>query len=326
MCMVESPRSTAKCRACGTTKPRSDSDPPADEATRDAMNTLGTKAPSPAPTFSFGGQAVSGGRAFGSLPKSSSFTHSFMHSSKHSPDSSRAHSPLSTDREGRAGGDDPAPSQGDHTSPGFRSASTPASAPAAAATPTNVFGIRVKPAAGAFSFGQPKVSPSAASSVTTPSTPLARATSPFGASIKSGSGFAAASTASPFGSPVQRDGGFASSAPSGKSIVETSVNANEVFAGASAKAAGAPKPVFGAESAKAAGTLKPVFGGARARPTAEAASGGASATADAESECEGDGISADDGIRFEPVVKLTRVETPTGEEGWEELMAVPCKL
>jgi hypothetical protein len=96
-----------------------------------------------------------------------------------------------------------------------------------------------------------------------------------------------------FAALAKSGGGFAkSSSPGGKSIFDTKTKA--VFGGA--KAAGSPKAY-------------------------------ASAKADADDDGgEGDGISADDGIRFEAVVKLTKVETSTGEEGWKELMSVPCKL
>eukprot|EP00038_Savillea_parva_P004963 m.145469 g.145469 ORF g.145469 m.145469 type:complete len:2179 (-) comp11626_c0_seq2:111-6647(-) len=76
---------------------------------------------------------------------------------------------------------------------------------------------------------------------------------------------------------------------------------------------------------------QPMFGGlSKTSPNkggdAAAAAGGGGDDDNDEAGGPADGITNDDGIRFEAIVKLTKVETKTGEEGWEELMSFPCKL
>jgi hypothetical protein len=76
----------------------------------------------------------------------------------------------------------------------------------------------------------------------------------------------------------------------------------------------------------------PMFGGkTKASPTKADGSPTKAGTASAGGDEDGgsgagDGISGDDGIHFDAIIKLTKVETMTGEEGWEELLKFPCKL
>jgi hypothetical protein len=292
-CMVESPLDTMKCGACGTVKPGSV--PSADEA---------KKAPAPASKFSFGGQAAAGGKAFSAkLP-----------SAKVSEESdAAATAPAGGAAAAPRFGIQPAAATGKFSFGQPKAAATPAAAAPPAGTDagaeppkpkSSIFGgLKLTPpaagAAGAKTLGATAASTPPAQSVGSPSGPASAGA----VSSPSGSGGfakkAGESGGGGFAALAKSGGGFAkSSSPGGKSIFDTKTKA--VFGGA--KAAGSPKADASAKADTNGNDDGDDDGG------------------------EGDGISADDGIRFEAVVKLTKVETSTGEEGWEELMSVPCKL
>eukprot|EP00035_Acanthoeca_spectabilis_P007711 m.141628 g.141628 ORF g.141628 m.141628 type:complete len:2007 (+) comp14051_c0_seq1:120-6140(+) len=73
--------------------------------------------------------------------------------------------------------------------------------------------------------------------------------------------------------------------------------------------------------------VQPMFGNKSKTSPAKSAGDGLAADGDDDAGgAVGDGITGDDGIRFEAIVKLTKVETLTGEEGWEEVGTFECRL
>ena len=293
MCMVESPLDTMKCGACGTVKPGSV--PSADEAKKAPASASASK-------FSFGGQAAAGGKAFSAKPPSA----------KVGEESDAA-----------------------------------ATAPAGGAAAAPRFGIQPAAATAKFSFGQPKAAatPSPAAAAPAPAAPSAeppkpkssifgglKLTAPAAGAKTLGAAAAGTTPAQPVGSPSGPASAGAVSSPSGTGgfAKKAGESGGGGFAALAKSGGGFAKSSSPGGKSIFDTKTKAVFGGAKAAGSPKA---DASAKADADGNDdgdddggEGDGISADDGIRFEAVVKLTKVETSTGEEGWEELMSVPCKL